>query len=437
MKFLYEKNNFDNYIYLILSLIVIFFFYFKFYLFHEVPATGDELSAILVYSSNIKTLFTKNYPNNVTLFHLIGYIKTIFLGYDLLTFRTISFFFVLTHLLILKKLKFKRSEILIYSSIILLTTFVLQGSLYIGYAFSSFVFCIIFYYLKRNNIDRYNKIIFILLFIQTYNHLINLYFVIPILIVLFVSLEKKIFIRNFLLFFFFPTFLFYLFSISLTGIALMKISDTSFSYVIIFFLNNLTEIFINGFKGIFFYKAYSTANAFDIKTFLITLYNFDKIIFFIMLFSLVTSVLNFKYYEKSYLYLIVFLHIVTIIIINKNPAPRIFAGFAPFYLLIVFDYFRNSIFKQFQNYKIIKYIILLIPFFLILNTDFEKKINKSSYGRDITYIADEYSKKLLKNNCTLINYDFIEIQKRNYYFNYLNICKKKFNLSEFLNFYRS
>jgi len=144
MKFLYDKNNFDNYIYLILSLIVIFFFYFKFYLFHEVPATGDELSAILVYSSNIKTLFTKNYPNNVTLFHLIGYIKTIFLGYDLLTFRTISFFFVLTHLLILKKLKFKRSEILIYSSIILLTTFVLQGSLYIGYAFSSFVFVLFF-----------------------------------------------------------------------------------------------------------------------------------------------------------------------------------------------------------------------------------------------------------------------------------------------------
>ena len=37
----------------------------------------------------------------------------------------------------------------------------------------------------------------------------------------------------------------------------------------------------------------------------------------------------------------------------------------------------------------------------------------------------------------MINLNFSEIQKRNYYFNYLNFCKKKFDLNEFLVFYRS
>ena len=69
--------------------------------------------------------------------------------------------------------------------------------------------------------------------------------------------------------------------------------------------------------------------------------------------------------------------------------------------------------------------------------NFKEKIDKSSYGRDITYKPDQLSIKKLEDSCILKNYNFAEIEKKNFYFNYLNICKKKFSLSEFLIFYRS
>ena len=58
---------------IVLFLIILFYKIFFEYL---IPISGDELNSILIYSSNIKTLFLKNYPGNVTFFHFVGYIKS-------------------------------------------------------------------------------------------------------------------------------------------------------------------------------------------------------------------------------------------------------------------------------------------------------------------------------------------------------------------------
>ena len=210
MKLLDYKNQLDKFIFIILSIFLMFFFYYENYYNHNVPATGDELNAILVYTASLKTLFLKNYPNNVTFFHLIGHLKTLIFGYELITFRSINFLLLLMHLVVLKRLNFSKSEILIYIFIICFTTFALQSSLYIGYTFTSLLFCVIYCLLKLNNIEKYNKIIFFLLFIQIYNHLVNLYLVIPIIFLLFLALPKKKFLINFFSFFILPTFIFYL-----------------------------------------------------------------------------------------------------------------------------------------------------------------------------------------------------------------------------------
>lgn len=432
-----KKEKIDKYLFLLLSIFLLIFYFYNLYLKDVVPPSGDELNAILVYTSSIKTLFIKNYPNNVTLFHLIGYLKTLVFGYDIITYRSINFIFILLHLWILRKIGLNFVQILLFASIVLATSFSLQNGLYIGYTFSSFIFCLIFLLLKENSNNKYDKIIFFLLFIQIYNHLVNLYLVIPLISLLFFSMEKKRFIKNFLIYFFTPSFFLYSFSIFLTGIALLKIPQTDIPFVINFFLNNFLNILITGFKGIFFYKTYAIADKFTLISFLNSLYQFDKIILLIMILSLVTSLLSFKFYKDTFIYLIVLLHFLTIIVINKDPAPRIFGGFTAFYLLIIFDYFKNLKINFFSSNFLTKYIIILLPLFLVTNMNFKEKIDKSSYGRDITYKPDQLSIKKLEDSCILKNYNFAEIEKKNFYFNYLNICKKKFSLSEFLIFYRS
>ena len=434
MKTLNYNSIADRLFFLFLATCLIIFFYYKIYLEDYIPATGDELNAILVYTSSIKTLFVKNYPNNVTLFHLFGYIKTLIFGYDITSYRSINFVFILLHLWVLRKIGLNIIQILLFGSVLLLTTFTLQNGLYIGYTFSSLIFCSIFYLMKENRND---KIIFFLLFVQIYNHLVNLYLVIPIIILLFFSMSKKRFIKNFIIYFFTPTCFLYLFSIVLTGIALLKIQQTDLQYVINFFFNNFFEIIVIGFKGIFFYKTYAIAEKFNLFLFINTLYQFDKIILFLLILSLVTSLLGYKFYKSSYIYLIILFHFLVIIIINKDPAPRIFGGFAAFYLIVIFDYLNNLKINFFSKSFLTKYLVILIPFYLVFNFNYSEKLNQSSYARDITYEPDKLSKKILEKNCILKNYDFTEIEKKNFYFNYINICNKKFSLSEFLVFYRS
>ena len=434
MKTLNYNSIADRLFFLFLATCLIIFFYYKIYLEDYIPATGDELNAILVYTSSIKTLFVKNYPNNVTLFHLFGYIKTLIFGYDITSYRSINFVFILLHLWVLRKIGLNIIQILLFGSVLLLTTFTLQNGLYIGYTFSSLIFCSIFYLMKENRND---KIIFFLLFVQIYNHLVNLYLVIPIIILLFFSMSKKRFIKNFIIYFFTPTCFLYLFSIVLTGIALLKIQQTDLQYVINFFFNNFFEIIVIGFKGIFFYKTYAIAEKFNLFLFINTLYQFDKIILFLLILSLVTSLLGYKFYKSSYIYLIILFHFLVIIIINKDPAPRIFGGFAAFYLIVIFDYLNNLKINFFSKSFLTKYLVILIPFYLVFNFNYSEKLNQSSYARDITYEPDKLSKKILEKNCILKNYNFTEIEKKNFYFNYINICNKKFSLSEFLVFYRS
>ena len=177
------KNNIP--INILITIFLLLLFYYKLYLEYKIPILGDELNSILVYSTNIKTLFLKNFPGNVTFYHFFGYLKSIIFGYELLTYRSISFLLVLLNLWVLKKLNFNETKILIFFSVYILTNFTLTVGWYNGYTFSAAIYGVIFFLLNDNKDSKNNKIIFFLLFIQFYNHLVNLYLVIPILIGLF------------------------------------------------------------------------------------------------------------------------------------------------------------------------------------------------------------------------------------------------------------
>ena len=429
------KNN--NTTSIVITLFLLLLFFYKLYLEYTIPILGDELNSILVYSTNLKTLFLKNFPGNVTFFHLIGYLKSLIFGYDLLTYRSISFLSVLLSLWVLKKLNFNETKIIVFFLVLIGTNFTLTAGLYLGYNFTTAVYGLIFLLLNSNSDDKNNKIIFLLLFFQFYNHLVNLYLVFPIILSLFIYSNKKKIIREFIIYFLIPTCFFYCFSILITGIAELKVEQIGIKYIAIFIGQNFEIIFNNGLNRIFFYEAYQNAGKFDLLNVTISLYNFDKIIFFIVMLCLIFSFYNFiKNKNKSIFALIIILHFLTFFLINKFPAPRIFTSFGIFYLLVSF-YFLENIIEKISKPIIFKFLSLILLLILIINLNYKEKIETSIYREDVTYKENIVSTRLLKKECVLINLNFTEAQKRNYYFNYLNFCNEKFNLNEFLIYYRS
>ena len=136
--------------------------------------------------------------------------------------------------------------------------------MYIGYIFTSSIFVTIFYLLNNNQDFNHNKLIFLLLFVQAYNHLVNIYLVIPILFVMMIVSYKKKFFTEAIVYFGLPLCFFYSYSIILTGLSALKISDVSFWSVINYTIKNFEIIIVNGLDVIFFNSYISDVNKFNL-----------------------------------------------------------------------------------------------------------------------------------------------------------------------------
>ena len=415
--------------------IILILFYYKLFFEFSIPVTGDELNSILVYTSNIKTLLLKNFPGNVVFFHFVGYIKSQVFGYDLITYRSLTYLFLILHFVIFKRIDKNNLAITLFLFFTINSNIALYSSFYFGYIFTSLIYVLIFYLLKNNNFEQHSKWILFLLFLQTYNHLVNIYLSIPIMISLFIYSNKKKFIKEWLFFYFAPSSIFYLVSTLLTGISLLKIQDTSFTNVVTFTFNDFYELFFNGFNRIFFYEAYQNVLNFNIILFLEQIFLYDKVISLTLIFSILIAIYNLRSNKIPKIFsLIILFHRIIFFLINKMPAPRILSGFYAFYFLFIYSYLRTY---KTINLKILNISILLIIFLNLFNFNYLERVSSSIFINDITFKENDLSIKILSKKCILENNDFSEIQKRNFYFNYLNICKKKYDLSEFLKFYRS
>lgn len=433
------ENNISFDLFRPVSLIVLLsFFFFKINFEFFIPISGDEINSILVYSSNIKTIFLKNFPNNVTFLNFIGYLKTLIFGYELITFRSIIFIFILLHFLIIKKIRFRKNcELVFFNTILISSSFSFYSGQYVGYVFSSFIFVLIYYLIKQNYNEKNNKIILILLFVQIYDHLVNLYLVLPLIISLFVYSNKKKFTLDFFIYFLTPVTIFYLFSIILTGLAILKVQSVNLNFIFFFILENYQSIFINGFNQIFFYEGFVNVNKFNFTILVKNLINFDKALIIVFLICLITSIINLKNNNNKIFSIIIILHIISLILVNKNPAPRIFANFYCFYIFIILDFISEN--KNFRKFISSSLTFPILIFIIIIQLYYFNYLNKIPIYRysDFNFDENKKSKFYLEKNCVLINLDFSEMQKKNFYFNYLNLCNKRFNLSEFLRYYRS
>ena len=134
------------------------------------------------------------------------------------------------------------------------------------------------------------------------------------------------------------------------------------------------------------------------------------ILFFIS--SVILSLVNLKTKKiELFFSFIIILHIIFLLAINKDPAPRIFSGFICFYIFFNFYYLSKYSFFNYLNSKIVYFLIFGILLLSIYNFNFFELIKKSKSSADFNFDVNNRSKMILNENYELKNYNFSELQK--------------------------
>lgn len=428
------------YIFLFLFFIIALFLNFKK---SNLNASGDELNSLLIYSFSYKTLLLKNLPGNVAPFHLLGYLLSFF-TYNYFFFKILSFIFFFISLFI--SLQIIKDNI--FRFFLLFIIFYSNYSLYFpfsysGYYFSSFLFVCLFFFINKNFLyDGDIKKILIILFFLLCSHIVNIYLVFPVIfIMIFHKKFRNLKLNDFIIFFLLPTFLFYFFSIIVTGYVALKLNNDSF----ILFLSTLLninfffKIINNGISAIFFNDVYNYFLSDNYYKYFLDFYNEDKFYFF--LFSLLFFIFFLKLFKKEidiYFY-IIFFHFLLFFFINKAIFVRSYTGFFLFYYLVIANHliqYKNLINKKLLIFSKILINILIIK--LIINFDVNELKNKKQQTGYSNFQYNLVQIDLLKNDCTLnTKKKYDEIGIKVYYYLYLNNCNANYNLKEFHSFYKT
>ncbi len=177
--------------FLLLYLSIIFYFYF---LKSSAFIDNDEIVNINTYLYP-ELIFLKNYPNNHIITSLFGIVIKFFFGVDIIYFRLLSWFSFLGIIYFFLKIFKNNLTLSLFILLFSLSNYLFAYTIFFrGYYFSSFLFVLIFYLLKKYDFSKdykYIKIIFLLCSILIFALLSNIYIVLPLIIGIFFPLKKK------------------------------------------------------------------------------------------------------------------------------------------------------------------------------------------------------------------------------------------------------
>jgi hypothetical protein len=417
------NNNYYYIIFLFLIAVKVIFFE-KHYI------TYDELYSVINYT-NYYTLFLKDNLNN----HIINSFFGIIIGnftikIDYLRFISSLFFFSGIFLIILR-LQFKITLILIFICFIYGNNLYVYSFLYRGYPYYFFLFSLAFYLLDQEEITKLKiKIILIILAILTSLAPSNILLIFPLIF----FYRKKFSKVNILFYYFFLTSLFIFPSIILTGVYSLRDNLNLQNINYLYFLNieNLFNIFFNGLSEYYnlifnFYEKINLTRKIEI------IFRDDKIIFlFYIIFIFCFFLKIIKKYEINSFDKIFIAHIATILIISNVHYARVYYPFYAFYFILL-DKNLHSLFNNNFFEKRIVNIILIPLFFISMNVNLDKKLN-SNYDIKKHYAGIKKSSIDYENNfkkiCLLTDLPFNQLEIDIYYYNYLAFCKKKIDIFE-------
>ncbi len=423
----------------IILLIIFTILLLKFFLTDHFPE-GDEVSSITQYT-DIRSVFSKNYPNNHVLNSFLSFIINNLFGVNIVFLRFISILSLIAIIVLFfyhsKSYNLTFLLILAYLTNNLLITY---SALYRGYYLQAFLFTIIFILLKtidKNYIFKI-KIIYLLSCALLIHLVSSAYLILPILIVVtcklfyldeFNLLSK---IKFIILYFFIPLSITQIITYFITGLYNLRI--TNFYEVLSLFYNldgSILSVLYQGFLLIYF-NQWVNARLSGNYTELFLLISQNPIFFSIFVFSLIKAL--FSLFTKSKIFvksreldLVVILFFVFFILIDRLPFERVFIGFYfffTFYLLLGFN--LPSLRKSWTIF-----LTCVLVFFISINLlrlDFSNNLNTNFYKREVIL-------EKLFYDCKLNSVKLTELDRHVAYYIYLKNCNKKPDILEFYKFY--
>ncbi len=417
---------FQNNLYFLVLISLFTYLYVKFLLSPTLTILEtDEVVSISTFADP-RTIFLKYIPNNHALMSILGIAPNYLIGVNVVLLRSISF--IILFLIFLKIYReTNQKNLLIYTFVFFSFDhlFIDYSFLFRGYILSGFLFVLIFFRLIKINKKILNtKFILFICSLLIFHNLSNIYLVLPIVIMVSFRLfkEKK---PGYLLFFVIPTIILFLISILTTGIFLNKnivpLNELSISN----FLINLPTLFNKGIYAIFFPET-GSLNIFNNPGIFFKFLADNIFLLLLLLLSFVKSI--YKLFKSPVLIdYVIILFILTIFLVNKIPPERIFISF--YFFLILYILYEFNILEK-KNKKIFSILGFIIIFINFNNHNFFT-------GDGIELIDNNTLKKITKTNCKLEFSSKLEFEYHYFYYKYLNECKKKPNVFEFYNFYKT
>jgi hypothetical protein len=127
--------------------------------------------------------------------------------------------------------------------------------------------------------------------------------------------------------------------------------------------------------------------------------------------------------------------------LNKKIYPRSYTGFIFIYYFILlkyFEFFYYTLNKKRIFRILVNSCLIFLIFYKLISIDYQKRIYNGITSTDFTFEQTSIVKRdLILNDCKIKNSSYLEMEKKVYYYLYINECNKKFDLDEFLFFYRS
>ena len=423
----------------IILLIIFAILLLKFFLTNHFPE-GDEVSSITQYT-DIRSVFSKNYPNNHVLNSFLGFIINNLLGVNIVFLRFISILSLLA--IIVLFFYFSKSYNLTFLLILAYLTnnlLITYSALYRGYYLQAFLFTIIFFLLKTIDKNYIFKMKFIyLLSCALIIHLVSsAYLILPILIVvtfkLFYLDEFNLLtkIKFIILYFFIPLAITQIITYFITGLYTLRISNSHEVLSLFYNLDgSILSVLFQGFFLIYFNPWVDTRLSGN-YTELFLIIGQNPIFFSIFVFSLIKAL--FALFTKSKIFiksreldLIVLLFFVFFILIDRLPFERVFVGFYfffAFYLLLGFDLPRLNKSRTI----LLTWVLVFLISINLVKLDFSNNLGTNFYKREVIL-------EKLFYECKLNSVKLIEPDRHVAYYIYLKNCNKKPDILEFYKFY--
>ena len=441
--------------FLLLYLSILFYFYF---LKSTTYIDNDEIVNINTYLYP-ELLFLKNYPNNHIFTSLYGIIIKFFFGIDIIYLRLLSWFSFLGIIYFFLKIFKNNLTLSLFILLFSLSNYLFTYTIYFrGYYFSSLLFVLIFYLLKKHDHSKsygYIKIIFLLCSLLIFGIMSNLYIVLPLIVSIFLTFKTRI-IKVFVIYFLIPTIICQSLSIISVGISSnYQIFINHYGFNIYFFqliIDNFSTVLNSGFKTIFFSPF--TAEVLNLKL-MIKFFNYDWSIFIIFFLSLFISIYNFAKKKNNIFDLVILLFFITFFLLNKSPPLRAHIGYIYFFIFYIFSNFEDKYnYKLSEVFKTTCLIITLILSLMIIN--FKQStvlmtehllfnIDPGFPAPPIKTLTSDLDKGLFKNKkvkedlekCILTNETLIEYNRAYYFYLYQTKCKTINDFRIFRKFYKN